>query len=248
MAHDIRNLIEDNGLYVRRITAADGIFLRFDCAEIQVLLAFCDRPLPTDHFLDARRPDDAAEADPAVLQRLIEHRSSITVLVLDHPDTAPAVGQVHLKRALCWDVTDYLAAATRPALVFWCETDTLFSAAEFRRSDDCAPAGIAPGHVQHRHLRTAPLLPDAALDWVAGCDPDQGPARAAPARPRARLREIATHGVETLMSIVLPTRLAVQIDRCQAWLTPQRAMHAATLACTATTAGLSSLVNLGWPI
>ncbi|MDJ0628903.1 MAG: hypothetical protein QNJ44_11635 [Rhodobacter sp.] len=259
LALDIGGIARRHGLTFRTAEQMDRIFLLFDCDEIQMLLAFCDDPLPTAHFLDANRPKAATSCERTILYKVASHSASTTVLVLDHPNATARRDQVHgaLKRDLCWDIACYLSARTSPDLVFWCDDDTLYTAEEYRRACDFRAAQQSPQAADrqdgHEHLRADPVLPAQAVDWIntktlAGTDPETEPeAERAGTGEEAQPapRKAAAMTLETLFSLAMPNRLSLHLDRLLGRWTARRAMRSVAMACAGATVGLSGLADIG---
>ncbi len=162
LADNVKTVAEAHGLPATRMPTHNADCVLFGCGDLQILVMGCDRPLDVAHFLDAARPEGALLHDTAVLSRLTAHRYSLTVLVADRPGAAPPAGKDRdtFKEKLCWQVTECLRASLRPALVFWCADDTLYSSSEFvhcgpfgTRLPLTGPATLAEGARQHDQQR-----------------------------------------------------------------------------------------------
>ncbi len=129
-ATEIRTRLGALGCPVRQTRVVPGEHLLLHCDTVQVLLAYCAVPFDIEDFQGAARPDHAMEDDARILDRLSAHRSSMTVLVADHPSAA-ARETLAQKRRLCWEVIDIVAGALDADLVFWTDSDTIYSPAEF---------------------------------------------------------------------------------------------------------------------
>ncbi len=136
LVEDIRDSLEENAVILLYAEKVDGVFTLLTCDTMQILLAFTDVAIPAEHFLDAQRPAAASISETEMLGKLTAHRSSVTVLVVDHEIDGPEPSQWHdtQKRTICWDIAACIAQHAAPQLVFWCDGDTLYTHDEFERA------------------------------------------------------------------------------------------------------------------
>ncbi len=270
---EIRGMLETHGERILDIEEADEIFTLFTCSSVQLLLACSPKPLPVEHFLGAERPAAACLNDAEILSKLTEAKRSVTVLVLDRETDLRRLGpgQRLIKRDICWDATECVHDNSAADLVFIAENDTLYSGEEFDRictyeafqqsqSEMSLPfevVDVTPAEIEanldpsmvapHLTARNAPIIPshftqtpminDDVLAWLDGAKPDKADGVELPDEPTAHF------WLETVLSLAVPTSLALRIDQLQNMDVP-KALNASALACTAMTLGLTSLPNL----
>ncbi|MBV0912918.1 hypothetical protein [Anianabacter salinae] len=109
-------------------------YLILYCPDVQVLAARCPVPLDLDQFEGVTRPDGDNDMDHAVLSMLEDHAESLTVIVTVAPEHGARTSRAD-RLEICCEVADLLAEETHADLVFWCDTDTLFTADEFARAN-----------------------------------------------------------------------------------------------------------------
>jgi hypothetical protein len=248
---ELRALAEINGEELLQFEQIDSVFTLATCRRVQILLALNWDALPAEHFLGAGRPSAAMQSELEVLDRLTECPGSATVLVLDRdpdsPESAPA--PVELKRSLCWDVSEAVFNATDPQLVFWSDTDILYTEAEFDRVCSYSARQELKGPVQSEaeetasasdrvpeHFRSAPELTPAAIDWIEDQTPN---AAEEPAEEPQSDPAPAETG-----PVAMPTRIAARLSRLHGGLFRRKAMNGASMACTTATVSMTGLTNI----
>ena len=247
LVRDIEDVLDAHGAMLLSVEHLDGIFTLLSCDTVQVLLAFTDSAMPIEHFLDTHRPATADLSEPAMLARLTAHTAAATVMVMNcNGSVRMNAAHETLKRNICWDVTETIFQLCTADLVFWNETDTLFSDAEFERT--CIyldHQSMIPENPEDQHpsrlpvfFETEPMINLAALDWLGSqiaepevlCEPGSDE----PDRRR----------LDTWLSLAIPNRLALQFDRVQNAFDVRGSLNAIALACTAATIAMTSLPNL----
>lgn len=189
----------------------------FDLGPVQVLIATTDRAMPMMHFKGAQRPARALLGEDAILARLNGHEHNITVLVSDTLDGdcrgRPACERMKLR--LCHGITEALRRDHRECLVFWGDTDTLYSHEEFEMAR-IVPAGPGPeaGVV-------VPFAPPSRSEVQRGIE-----ARAL-RYIRARIREGAHRAPPPAATHLSPGRLQL--------------MRSVAVGCASSTVGLSAM-------
>lgn len=108
-------------------------YLILYCEAVQVLAARCPVPLDLEQFEGVTRPDGDSDMDHAVLALLEDHSESLTIVVTVAPGMEGRTTRAD-RLEICCEVADLLAEGSEAELVFWCETDTLFTADEFARA------------------------------------------------------------------------------------------------------------------
>ncbi len=111
-----------------------GEYLIAYCRDVQVLAAICPIPLELEQFEGVTRPDGDTDMDTAVLAMLEDHVESLTVMVTIAPGSDDKTTRAE-RLEICCEVADLLSEETEADLVFWCESDTLFTADEFARAN-----------------------------------------------------------------------------------------------------------------
>ena len=224
------------------------------------MIGVCSDGLPPKHFLEAMRPAISVLTDREILQRLTRHSSSMTLLVMDADGMQDAPRQQSLKSCLCWDLTDLLFTMTAPDLVFWCGTDTLYAAEEFDRACTYMSAQDTPTRPRKSPSHDAIPAhfnrdPEISGDALAGIetpaelqDPDQPAPRQA--HRGGQLRKVAEAGTTVLdvaLSLVLPNRAVIGLNRIGAGLDRRRALRGLAMACSTAAIGIGGLSQLpGW--
>lgn len=181
------------GCPVRQTRIVPGEHLLLHCDTVQVLLAFCAVPFDIEDFQGAARPDHAMEDDARILERLVAHRSSLTVLVADHP-SADMREPLARKQRLCWEVVDIVAGALDADLIFWSESDTIYSAAEFAVAtlSETAPRPVpTPRHAPFEDATDDIAVP-VSESYLAQALSGFG---GTPARPHSLQWERLSHGL-----------------------------------------------------
>lgn len=142
---------------VRHSRTNPGEHVLLHCDAVQVLIALCSVPFDVEGFEGAVRPERAVESERAVMDRLTRHAASLTVLVTDRPGAARR-DSLELKQRICWDVADLMAEAMGAGLVFWSDTDTLYTATEFAAESLAGGAArtAAPAIKLHMPLHAEP--------------------------------------------------------------------------------------------
>ncbi|RMD93020.1 MAG: hypothetical protein D6811_05770 [Alphaproteobacteria bacterium] len=125
--------IESLGFRVAATRVVPGEHVLVTCDRVQVLAAYCPVPFEVDDFSGANRPGTDPLADRLVLEALGAHSASVRLLVVERPEAVIGAAPAE-RRLLCWELADLLSENLGAQLVFWSETDTLFSAGEFARS------------------------------------------------------------------------------------------------------------------
>ncbi|PRX35049.1 hypothetical protein SAMN05216257_102476 [Meinhardsimonia xiamenensis] len=157
---EILATLEMLGFRVTGTRVEDGRHLLISCDRVQVLAAYCPVPFEVSEFSGTQRPGHDPLADRLVFETLEAHRASVKLLVTDRPDAM--MGASHdEKRHLCWELADLLLEDLGAQLVYWNETDMLFSAGEFARS---APP------VQHAPLVIDPADTREPVSLAAGAE------------------------------------------------------------------------------
>jgi len=176
MAEAVETLLTSEGLDVAEIRDVPGSYALLTCDTVEVLIAPCAVPFPIDHFKGALRPANATRDGDEVMALLHDHRASVTVLVVERAPAAP-VPEARLA-ALCWQITDFLAAAITPDLVFWCAQDMLYAVEEFEdvadNDDRATAAQVAPilpmeqdaSRASRARFYTDPHLTPEAAAWL----------------------------------------------------------------------------------
>ncbi len=251
LVEEIADVLEAQGTMLIGVERVDHIFTLLNCDTVEILLAFTGDPLPVEHFIDANRPAAASLCEAEILGRLTRHKSSATVLVVDRDGCAGAYSQPHeeLKRNLCWGIADCLHNHCAADLVFWCDSDTLYSADEFQRAwlIEAAPVELnicaevlddsPPTPRTMPRFTAEPQLGADAMAWFTD-DLEEESRDLATDRPdRAAL--------DMLLSVALPNRLALNLDGMVRSLDTHRMMNGAAMACASATIGLSSMTNFG---
>ncbi|WP_425050535.1 hypothetical protein [Psychromarinibacter sp. S121] len=239
LVEDLTTIFEAHDLPSKRIDTRDPSYLLFDCGEIQVLLAACDRPLEVSHFLDAARPPAAMLQETQILARLTSHTHSITVLVAERPgqDLPQCDARDETKEALCWQVTEYLNEAEDAALVFWCEDDTLYAGEEFKRAGLFGVAQL-------------PTLDDG-IDAIRAAEQRVDEKHGIEARAMTYIQTQIVQGAHrTSERVSVLDRMSAEIERIappalaaieMAKRNGQNMMRGATMACSTAAAGICTM-------
>lgn len=142
LTKDIEDLFHDYDETVCFVDKVDAVYVLITTERLKVLLALGNDSLPIDGFLSADRPAATQHNDTEILGKLLAISATTTVLILPRDDI-PATAQTfsdHAMSALCWDIVACVHATIPAELVFWSDTETLYTAQEFERACTYAAA------------------------------------------------------------------------------------------------------------
>ncbi len=160
---DIRDILEEHGAMLLGTERIDGIYTLLMCDIADVLIGLTPDPLSVGHFLGTERPVAASLSEHEILTRLSAHSACAIVIVAEPEIDPPAADESDdVLRAICEELADWLCRTTDPDLVFWCETDTLYTSGEFTRDRAFRTAQAEA---------SAPILSQTALAWIDGQNP-----------------------------------------------------------------------------
>lgn len=178
LSGEIAVCIEDLGFRVTETRVAPEDHLLVNCDRVQVLVACCPVPFGPDEFAGAGRPGENRMADRLALEALRRHRASLKILVTAPPDAEDPASEAE-RRLLCWEIADLVTELVGAVLVYWHDTDTLFTAGEFARAElprQVVPAVLAgpeaappPGPepaLAHPGAHVFALSPDEELEEI----------------------------------------------------------------------------------
>lgn len=152
---ELKRCAERLGAPVERTRMQKGDYLLLEAGPLQIVLTFCPVPFEVSDFEGTSRPNTDGEKAARALAKLEAHQASLTVLVSDRRDAGGGRTPHAPKARLCWDISDLLAEALRADLVFWSETDTLYTAGEFARES----LGTTPRAARRTARRTSGTAP-----------------------------------------------------------------------------------------
>ena len=154
---ELKRCAERLGAPVGRTRMQKGDYLLLEAGPLQIVLTFCPVPFEVSDFEGTSRPNTDGDKAARALAKLEAHQASLTVLVSDRRDAGGGRTPHGLKARLCWDMSDLLAEALRADLVFWSETDTLYTAGEFARES----LGTTPRAARRTARRASSATPGA---------------------------------------------------------------------------------------
>jgi len=242
VVNKLRCAIEDQGETLHHVEKIDTVFTHLTCDSVDILLAYCEAPLPAEHFLGAERPSVTSFSDAEILTRLTLNQASFTILVTDREIDDMPYGAAHeaLKRALCWDLADCIESSFGTDLVFWSDTDTLYASEEFARACTYAESQTAtqPYDEDCDQLPTVaelfhsePVVNGAALAWLNG-------------QVEESRNDVALSDQADIEDAKHPSIFGQMAHRIQDQLSPHRALNGAAMTCASTTIGLTSLPGI----
>lgn len=180
MVDNMQETVADHGFFIYSAEVDDSGFMMLTCDGMQILVAFSEDPLPVEHFRSVNRPITARTGEDAMICRLGQHATNATILVMDTAlgDGSGLSVTDQARAEVCWDLTDCLSDMTGPDLVFWCASDTLYTAEEFE--DACADKALESVYGEMpapevlsidarrlpEHFLTDPMMSAATLDWL----------------------------------------------------------------------------------
>ena len=249
LVEDIQELLAAHETMLINIERVEPVFTLLRCDEIDILLAFTDISMPVAHFENVQRPRLSKLSEADVFGRLVRHKSSVTVLVMDRDRGAGALPEANpdRNRRLCRKITEMVNARLDAELVFWAETDMLFAGEEF----DPGAKGPCPEPELTKVDASEPVADMASgtkdfsvIDATACWDIVESSVPVAKECGQAKRPGGATNAIDMALALALPNRAVMRLDDFAAGMTLHRVTNGISMLCASATIGISGLSGL----
>ncbi|WP_172295372.1 hypothetical protein [Pseudoruegeria sp. HB172150] len=111
----LESLVENLGFPIEDRGYVAGDYISMTLPGVQVVIAYTDKPFAIRHFRGVTRPPEDEKKRRKVLQRLSNHKASISIVALDRTTGGP-VPQGR-KQRLVWELVDHILTVAHVDLV-----------------------------------------------------------------------------------------------------------------------------------